>query len=52
MDIPDIPIIKILKIIAYILKIIAEGGSKESAVAAASRKFGVSESEIWKHGGF
>lgn len=41
-----------LKIIAYILKIIIEGNSKESAVSMAAVKFGVSESEIWKHGGF
>jgi uncharacterized protein YoaH (UPF0181 family) len=41
-----------LKIIAYILKLIIEGMSKGTAVAMAASKFGVSESEIWKHGGF
>lgn len=41
-----------LKIIAYILKIIIEGIPKGDAVSMASAKFGVSKSEIWKHGGF
>lgn len=42
-----------LKIIYYILKLILEDGvSKNEAVSLASKKFGVSESSIWKRGGF
>ncbi len=42
-----------LAIIRFILWIIlTEGVSKEEAVSLASKKFGVSESSIWKHGGF
>ncbi len=42
-----------IKIIYYILKIIFEDGvSKEEAVSLAAKKFGVSESSIWKRGGF
>lgn len=40
------------RIIAYILKIILEGRDKGDAVRQAAAKFGVSESEIWAHGGF
>lgn len=40
------------KIIEYIIIIILSGASKNSAVAKASKKFGVSESDIWKRGGF
>ena len=37
----------------FILKIIFEEGlSKEEAASLASKKFGVSESNIWKRGGF
>lgn len=39
-------------IILYILKLIFEGKSKKKAVEKAAIKFGVSESAIWKHGGF
>ncbi len=41
-----------IELIILILKIIAGGASKASAVSQASVKFGVSESEIWKRGGF
>ena len=41
-----------LKIIKFIIELILAGKSKEAAVAAASAKFGVSESDIWKRGGF
>jgi uncharacterized protein YoaH (UPF0181 family) len=41
-----------LKIIAEILRLIAEGMSKNDAVSAAAKKFGVSEGSIWKRGGF
>lgn len=41
-----------LKVIAYIIQLIIEGMPKSQAVSMASAKFGVSESEIWKHGGF
>lgn len=42
----DIPWDKILQIIAYILMIIAGGGSTDAAIASASAKFGYSESQI------
>lgn len=42
-----------LPIIRFILWIIfTEGVSKEETVSLASKKFGVSESSIWKRGGF
>ncbi|MEQ8198693.1 MAG: hypothetical protein ABRQ27_11915 [Clostridiaceae bacterium] len=41
-----------LKIIVYILRLIIDGMSKGTAVAMTAAKFRVSESEIWKHGGF
>lgn len=41
-----------LKIIRFIIDLIIGGASKEEAVAKASAKFGVSESDIWSHGGF
>lgn len=44
--------IKWIEIIAEILIIIARGIPKKVAVSMASEKFGVSESEIWAHGGF
>ena len=40
------------KLIALILRWIADGLSKEEAVAKAAKKFGVSTSSILKHGGF
>lgn len=39
-------------IIAKILELIAGGMNKPQAVASAASMFSVSESEIWKHGGF
>jgi len=39
-------------IILKILELILGGMSKSDAVSYASKKFGVSESSIWKHGGF
>ncbi len=39
-------------IIAKILELIAGGMSKPQAVARAASIFNVSESKIWKHGGF
>ena len=39
-------------IIAKILELIAGGMSKSQAVASVASMFNVSESEIWKHGGF
>ncbi len=39
-------------IIAKILELIAGGMSKPQAVASAASMFNVSESEIWKQGGF
>jgi len=41
-----------IRILLYILYLIARGISKQEAVSIASRDFGVSESEIWKRGGF
>lgn len=41
-----------VEIIAYIIKKILEGKSKKDAVQKAASKFGVSESDIWKRGGF
>lgn len=41
-----------VELIIWIIKIIAGGASKASAVSQASIKFGVSESDIWKRGGF
>ena len=41
-----------LIIIAKILELIAGGMSKPQAVASVANMFNVSESEIWKHGGF
>jgi len=41
-----------VKIIAEIVLLIAGGMSKQSAVSKISAKYGVSEDEIWKHGGF
>ena len=41
-----------LRIIAEIIKLIADGLPKDQAVSQVARKFGVSESEIWKKGGF
>lgn len=40
------------EIIKFILWIILKGGTKAEAVSKASAKFGVSESDIWKRGGF
>ena len=40
-----------LEIIKKILEIILGGGSKEEAVRRVSKEYGVSESDIWKHGG-
>lgn len=48
----DIDWIKWLKIIGEILILIAGGMTKSEAVSKVSAKFGVSESDIWKHGGF
>jgi hypothetical protein len=41
----------IVKIIALILYYIAKGKTREQAVKLASKKFGVSEKNIWKFGG-
>ena len=41
-----------LKIVAFILLLIAEGTAKETAFSKAAAKFGVSEADIWAHGGF
>lgn len=41
-----------LKIIQFIIQLILAGQSKSAAVAEASNKFGVSESDIRKKGGF
>lgn len=41
-----------VKIILFILKLIAEGMSEESAVCIASKRFGVSPDAIRSHGGF
>lgn len=41
-----------VKLIAEILKLIADGMSKNDAVAKMARKYGVSESSIWSKGGF
>lgn len=41
-----------LCIIAKILEAIADGMSETQAVSSVAKLFGVSESEIWKHGGF
>lgn len=43
---------KWLLIIAKIIALIAGGMSKSEAVSKASAEFGVSESDIWNHGGF
>jgi|Wag4MinimDraft_9_1082661.scaffolds.fasta_scaffold00107_4 hypothetical protein len=43
-----IPWTKIAKIIAYILNIMAEGVSKNTAIKRASSKFGYSSKEISK----
>ena len=43
---------KWVKIIAKILELIADGQTKDQAVAAVSRMSGISESDIWKKGGF
>ena len=41
------------KVIAYIIWLLLTGGkSKSEAVSMAASKFGVSESDIWSHGGF
>ena len=39
-------------IMGQILILIGGGMSKSQAVSKASATFGVSESEIWEHGGF
>lgn len=41
-----------IQIIAQIILLITEGISKSQAVSSAASKFKISESEIWKHGGF
>ena len=41
-----------IKIIIAILELIAEGADKQTAVSRVARRFGVSESSIWNHGGF
>jgi hypothetical protein len=41
-----------VEVIAYIVELIITGRPEESAVSAASMKFGVSEIEIWGHSGF
>lgn len=41
-----------LRIISEVLKLISEGLSKGEAVSATALKFGVSEDDIWKYGGF
>ena len=41
-----------IKIILEVIKLIAEGMSKADAVGSVASRFGVSESEIWRHGGF
>lgn len=41
-----------IRIIAELLKLIAQGMSKGQAVSAVARMFDISESDIWKHGGF
>ena len=48
----DRPSPSYLKIVAYILLLIAQGTAGESAVSKAAVKFGVSEADIWAHGGF
>lgn len=45
-------IINWIAIIAKIILLIVEGISKSEAVSCAASKFNISESEIWKHGGF
>lgn len=40
------------EIIKFIIIIILKGTSKADAVKKAAAKFGVSESDIWKRGGF
>ncbi len=41
-----------IAIIGEILKLIAEGQSKQKAVESVASLFNVSVSDIWKHGGF
>ena len=41
-----------LIIIAKIIELIAGGMSKTQAVACVADMFDISESEIWRHGGF
>ena len=41
-----------MKIIAKIIELIAGGMSESQAVMRAASMFGISEKEIWKHGGF
>ncbi|MEX0053020.1 hypothetical protein AB2T85_20620 [Clostridium butyricum] len=43
---------KWLKIIGRILILIGGGMSKPEAVSKAASEFGISESDIWSHGGF
>lgn len=39
-------------IVVKIIELIAGGMSKPQAVACAASMFNISESEIWRHGGF
>lgn len=39
-------------IVAKIILLILQGMSKNTAVSTASSLFNISETEIWKHGGF
>lgn len=41
-----------ITIILEVIRLIAGGMSKADAVSSAADLFGVSESEIWRHGGF
>lgn len=41
-----------IEVILFIIQLILKGSSKTDAVNEASRKFGVSASDIWKRGGF
>lgn len=47
-----ISVAKWLIIIGKILIMIGQGIPKAEAVSRVAAKFGVSESEIWEHGGF
>jgi len=39
-------------IIAKIILLVAEGMSKDQAVSAVAKEFGIPSNKIWEHGGF